>query len=168
MAASLLDVSRARELHAEGVGCNAIARELGVNPSIVSRWAKREGLSFDRSATAVAVQARAVDLRVRRQGIIDRLYTRAERNLARLEAPYTYRVSTATETYLVTEDDPPAADELRHSQALSNYLKTAAQLEAVDSDGGASEAGSLITDLVAAIRSAPRRSPDVDAVRQAE
>lgn len=62
MAAATFDAERAQELHALGLSCNAIARELGVAPSTVSRWAKRVGLSFDRSQVAAANAAHTIDL----------------------------------------------------------------------------------------------------------
>lgn len=52
----------ARRLFDEGRSCNAIANELGVAPSTISAWAKREGLRFDRSKTAAAVKAHTIDL----------------------------------------------------------------------------------------------------------
>jgi predicted transcriptional regulator len=138
---------RARELHAKGLGCNAIARELGVSSGTVSKWAKREGLAFNRSSTAVAVAARAVDLKERRQKLIDRLFARAEANLDRVEQPYRWRVVTGAGHSVVTDTAPPAADELRHSQAIANYLKTAAQLGAVDGGKGTDDAKSMLAQL---------------------
>lgn len=138
---------RARALHREGRSCNAIAKELGVSASTISAWARREGLSFDRSKTAVAVSARAVDLKDRRQRLIDRLYARAEANLDRVEAPYRWRVVTGDGHELVTDDAAPAADELRHSQAVANYLKTAASLAAVDGGRGTDDAKSMLAEL---------------------
>lgn len=139
--------SRARELHEQGLGCNAIAKQLGVSPNTISLWAKREGLSFDRSKTATATAARAVDLKDRRQKLIERLYARAEANLDRIEQPYKWRVVTGTGHSVVTDTAPPAADELRHSQAIANYLKTAAQLGAVDGGRGTDDAKSMLAEL---------------------
>lgn len=148
MTATFPDGERARELHAAGWSCNRIAKEVGVSPATISRWAKREGLSFDRSVLAAANDARAADGKARRLSITERLYARAERNLSRLEATsYRYRVTYADGSETVTDNDPPAADELRHSQAISNYLKSAAQLEAVDSSAGAEDAKSMLAQL---------------------
>lgn len=148
MAETFQGGSRARKLFDQGMSCNAIARELGVGAATISRWAKREGLSFDRGQVATANQARAADAKARRLSITERLYARAERNLSRLEATsYRYRVTYADGSETVTDNDPPAADELRHSQAISNYLKSAAQLEAVDSSAGAEDAKSMLAQL---------------------
>lgn len=61
-ARATLNEKRARELFDQGRGCNAIARDLGVDPATVSRWAKREGLIFDRSQVESANAARTIDL----------------------------------------------------------------------------------------------------------
>lgn len=52
----------ARVLFDQGLGCNAIAKQVGAAPSTISAWAKREGLEFDRSQVAVANRAHTVDL----------------------------------------------------------------------------------------------------------
>jgi predicted transcriptional regulator len=54
--------ARARTLFDNGLSCNAIAKTLGFAPSTISRWAKKESLSFDRTKTAIAVRAHTVDL----------------------------------------------------------------------------------------------------------
>jgi transposase len=139
---------RAQELYDAGKACNAIARELGVASSTISGWAKREGLSFDRSQVAAANEAHAADLRERRLAIIARLYGRAEKNLERLEAAgYRYRVTFAEGSETVTDDWAPSADERNHSQSIGNYLGAAAKLELQDAGTGDSDAKSLLADL---------------------
>lgn len=66
--APVSDETRARivELHGEGMGRNAIAREVDLNPSTVGRICAGLGLTFDRSATRAAVEARVVDLKAER------------------------------------------------------------------------------------------------------
>lgn len=139
---------RARELYDAGKACNQIARELGVSSSTISGWAKREGLSFDRSQVKAANVAHATDLRARRLAIIDRLYRRAERNLERLEGDsYVYRVTLPDGTVTVTDVWAPSADERNHSQSIGNYLGAAAKLELQDAGSGDSDAKSLLADL---------------------
>ncbi|MGB3413164.1 MAG: hypothetical protein WBA28_00455 [Microbacteriaceae bacterium] len=69
--------TRARELFDQGMGCNQIAEAVGVNPSTVSRWGKVEGLSFDRSQTAMAVRAREIDLAESRTLLAQKMLTAA-------------------------------------------------------------------------------------------
>lgn len=139
---------RARELFDAGKSCNAIAKELGVSASTISGWAKRVGLSFSRARTAAAVSAQRIDRAAVRADIIDRMYLRAQKVLARLEADkFTYRMPTETGSVLVHDDDPPANDEKNLAAALGIYLDKAQRLELVDGNAGESEARSMLAEL---------------------
>lgn len=145
---------RLKALHRNGNTRNEIARKLGVSPSTVTNHCRRLGLSFDRNETAAAVAAHAIDLKARRQGILHRIYTRVEKNLDRLEADgYTYSLvmpgSGESASYVAqqTDDDPPSGDERNHMSVVTGYLQAAAKLEAVDADGGQTEATSLLSRL---------------------
>ncbi|MDJ0323180.1 helix-turn-helix domain-containing protein [Cryobacterium sp. PH31-AA6] len=140
--------TRARELFDAGKSCNAIARELGFSPSTISRWAKREGVSFDRAKTVEAVAAHRIDRALIRADIIDRMYLRSQKVLTRLEADtFTYRVPTQFGSDLVSDEDPPAGDEKNLAAALGIYTDKATRLELVDSDAGESGARSMLADL---------------------
>ncbi|WP_206315713.1 helix-turn-helix domain-containing protein [Streptomyces sp. C1-2] len=69
--AQVLNLARA------GHGRNEVARRTGIPPTTVTRIAAEAGVTFDRSATAVATQARVVDAKARRSilaaGILDDL-----------------------------------------------------------------------------------------------
>lgn len=88
MASATFDSERARELHGEGLSCNAIARELGCAASTVSRWAKAEGLSFDRSKTAAAVAAHTVDLAAGRVRLAEKMLAASEAMLDDIDGEY--------------------------------------------------------------------------------
>lgn len=88
MAHATFDSERARELHAAGKSCNAIARELGCAASTVSRWAKGEGLTFDRSKTADAVKAHTVDLAAGRIRLAEKMLAASEDMLDVIDGPY--------------------------------------------------------------------------------
>lgn len=66
----------------------AIAEELGVSRSTVSRWAKEEGLAFDRARTAQAVAAQSIDLAAARTRLAEKMSQRAEELLDSLDKPY--------------------------------------------------------------------------------
>jgi len=140
--------TRARELHAAGKSCNAIARELGVASSTISNWAKREGLSFKRAGTAAAVAAHRIDRAATRADIIDRMYKRSQKILTRLEADeFTYRLATATGSDTVSDAAAPPGDEKNLASAIGIYMDKATRLELVDSDAGESGARSMLADL---------------------
>jgi len=139
---------RARELFDAGKSCNAIAREVSVSPSTISGWAKREGLSFVRKQTAAAVDAQRIDRAAVRADIIDRMYLRSQKVLARLEAEkFTYRVPTESGSQLVHDDAPPAVDEKNLAAAIGIYLDKATRLEMVDGNAGEAEARSMLSEL---------------------
>src|SRR5205823_660802 len=112
------------------------------------------GLTFERTATAAAVEARTIDLKARRQAILDRLYTRVETNLDRLERQgYTYSLvlpGSAEDVARIieqTDDAPPSADERNHMSVVTGYLAAAVKIEQVDADGGESEVKSMLQRL---------------------
>jgi len=79
-----------RQLHAEGLGRNAIARQMGINTSVVSRTAAHLGLDFDRSRIAAATAARVADVAERRSLLAEDLVSDAERLRAQLWQPHLY------------------------------------------------------------------------------
>ncbi|MGW2594762.1 hypothetical protein ACWCXC_31470 [Streptomyces sp. NPDC001515] len=79
-----------RALHAEGLGRNAIAREMGIAPAVVSRTAARLGLTFDRALMQAATAARLADLAERRSLLAEDLISDAERLRARVWEPRLY------------------------------------------------------------------------------
>lgn len=146
------DRVRVRELHAEGKSRNDIARAIRRSASTVTGIARELGLSFDRSATAAATQARQIDNRARRTEIVGRLYGRAEHLLVRLEAPvYTFTATTINGIESKTLDHVPAPDEKALATALSTHLSAAGRLEQVDADKGSDGAKSMLGGLAVAL-----------------
>jgi transposase-like protein len=80
--------SRARVLFDEGMSRNSIARELDLDPATVTRWARSEGLEFDRAASAAASKARAVDLAAGRIRLAEKMLAAAEDMLDRIDDEY--------------------------------------------------------------------------------
>lgn len=139
---------RARELFDAKKSCNAIAKELGVSPSTISGWAKKEGLSFARKQTAAAVQAHRIDRAAVRADIIDRMYLRSQKVLSRLEADkFTYRIVTADGSHTVSDDFPPSGDEKNLAASLGIYVDKATRLELVDGNAGEGQARSMLAEL---------------------
>ncbi|MEU1454410.1 hypothetical protein [Streptomyces avermitilis] len=57
------DEETLRQLHADGVSRNEIARQMGWAVGTITNHAQRLGLSFDREAVRAATDARQVDLK---------------------------------------------------------------------------------------------------------
>jgi hypothetical protein len=78
-----------RQLHADGRGCNAIARQLGRDRSTISRAAAEMGLSFDRAQTRQATAARVDDAKHKRAVLAEQLLDDALRLREQLWKPCT-------------------------------------------------------------------------------
>lgn len=88
MTGRTFDPERAQKLFDEGMGCNAIARELGVAASTVSKWAKDTKRTFDRSQVAAANQAHKVDLAAGRIRLAEKMLAASESMLDKIDNPY--------------------------------------------------------------------------------
>jgi len=80
---------RVRALHGEGLGRNAIAREVQVSGATVTKIAQALGLEFNREDTAIAVRARQVDLDEVRERLARKFLVRAEESLDAIDEPVT-------------------------------------------------------------------------------
>lgn len=80
--------TEARRLFDAGLSCRAIADNLKVSPSTISRWAKQEGLKFDRSKVEAAVKAHTVDLAAARIRLAEKMSAAAEEMLDHINDPY--------------------------------------------------------------------------------
>jgi hypothetical protein len=133
------------KLHADGLGRNQIARTTGLGAATVTKVIHEAGLSFDRTATKAAVEARRIDLADARTRLTERLYTRATSILDRLEAD-TY---TAVMRASFGEEKPqtlqfvPARDERDLAAALGVLATQAARLEQVGNPAGEKVKGLL-------------------------
>ncbi|GAA4871747.1 helix-turn-helix domain-containing protein [Saccharopolyspora cebuensis] len=143
---------RIREMHATGATRNTIATALGRSPSTVSTAARAMDLSFDRTATAAATQARTRDYAARRAALLGRMYGRSEHIVDRLDAP-TYKHTATTVNGIETAelDHVPAEAERHLSGALSGYLTAAAKLEAIDAGNKSEGAQSMLGNLAEAL-----------------
>lgn len=147
-----------RRLHAEGVGRNEIARRIGRGPRTVSEFCEKEGLSFDRTATAVATQAKVIDAKARRTAIIQRLYARVEATLDRLDKAadggFKYTTSTGQGIDTISLDHVPGQEEKAFAAAIGQYLNQATRLEALDTNNGVDEGISLLGQLATGLTAA--------------
>lgn len=145
-----------RELHAEGVSRNEIARRLKRSGKTVSEIAVELGLTFDRAVlTEAATRARVADARERRAALIDRAYARAEALFDRLEAAedsgYKFTATTVKGIETARLDHVPAQDEKALAGAAGQYLAQAARLEALDSGSGHDEDRGILAGIARAL-----------------
>ncbi|MGW8702844.1 hypothetical protein ACWGOK_39065 [Streptomyces eurythermus] len=138
-----------RALHAQNMGRNRIAREMGEAPVMVSRTAEHLGLTFDRSQIEVATKARLADLAERRALLAEDLLDDAERLRAQLWKPTTvYSFGGKDNTYEEhTFDEAPAAEKRAlmstAATAIDRVLKLVPAEAGSDLDGAKSMLGSL-------------------------
>lgn len=142
------DVAR---LHGEGLGRNAIARELGISGASVTKIAQAfdPPLLFDRHATALATQAAQIDMGAERADIARMLLVRARESLEAISAPavvfsFGGKDNTYAERLL---DAPPVADQQRHMTIAAIALQRHTDLVKVDAGRDAEEARGMVGRL---------------------
>lgn len=145
------EISELKRLHSLGLGRNAIARQLGRSLRAVSVHSERLGLTYDRTATAAATEAKMQDARARRAAIVQRLYARTERLLDHLDAADDghFKFTTSTVNGIETEslDHVPGQEEKALSGAITQYMNQAVRLEQLDGDPGVEVARSMLGSL---------------------
>jgi hypothetical protein len=129
---------------------NAVAREVKVSPSTVSKVAVEEELTFDRSVSAAAVAAKQADAKARRADIQLALIDKAEDFLHSIDQPFlAFSFGGKDNTYEEHElDGPPTGDILNLMRSTSLALKEARDLRKDDDDEGVGEAESLLMNLI--------------------
>jgi hypothetical protein len=75
-------------LHAEGIARNEIARRVGISAGSVTNICRAEGLTFDRSETKQATEARQVDLAAGRIRLAEKMLAASEAMLDVIDGPY--------------------------------------------------------------------------------
>ncbi|MFE7762949.1 helix-turn-helix domain-containing protein [Streptomyces sp. NPDC057438] len=159
------DLETLRQLHADGFGRNEIARQLGCSPATVTNWAQRLDLSFDRTSTRAAVDARQIDLKDQRQQAQQRLMNFFNEQLDRVESRYLLTGFKATgEVAAQWLDLPPAKETKDLTTAAMQALNGALKLAQVDAgDAGRENARGLLQSLSDAMATAARELGGDDA-----
>jgi len=116
---------------------NDIARRHQRSAGTVTSIAQAEGLSFDRSATKDACEAKRVDNAARRAALVSGLLDDAERLRGQLFAPTkAFNFGGKENTYAEVElDEPTFADKRHIAGAVRMLLTTSIDLERVDAQG---------------------------------
>nr|WTB31163.1 hypothetical protein OG781_18220 [Streptomyces sp. NBC_00830] len=124
-----------RQLHADGHGRNEIARQLGRSVGVITNYARRLDLSFDRSATRAAVEARQVDLTAQRQQAQQRLMDFFNRQLDRAEGRYLLTSFDHVGTFVSQfVPEPPARETKDLASAATGALNAAVKLAQFDAE----------------------------------
>lgn len=160
---------RVRQLHAQGLGRNEIAAELGRSAGTITNIAKALGLSFDRTATAAATEARQADLAALRTQLAYNLTNDAIRLRQQLWQPaIVYNFGGKDNTYAQRQlPEPPARDKrdlmLTAATAIDRSLKLAPPR-----DDAAEEARSMVGQLMAGLAQVYREQQAGDERTDAE
>ncbi|MCI3276981.1 GcrA family cell cycle regulator [Streptomyces cylindrosporus] len=107
------DEDTLRQLHADGVSRNEIARQMEWSVGTITNHAQRLGLSFDREATRAATDARQVDLTARRQVIQAELLELVQEQMERARGRYLLTGMTQTGEIAAQWLDLPPAKETK-------------------------------------------------------
>lgn len=148
MTAATLNPERAQALYDQGLGCNAIARELGVDPATVSRWAKKAGLSFDRSKVAAANEAHKVDLAAGRIRLAEKMLAASESMLDKIDDPYLVYAFGGKENEYNEHELTSAPVEVRRNVITTAGITFDKLTRVVENSGdGADNAKSMLAEL---------------------
>jgi hypothetical protein len=159
-----------RDLHAQGLGRNAIAREMGIAPVVASRTAEYLGLTFDRSQIQAATEARLADLAERRALLAESLIDDAEKLRAQMWQPAVIFSFGGKDNTYAEEPvlEPPAGDKralmATAGMAIDRSLKLAPPLEAAGADNATSMLDRIALGIaaLAAQNAADDSAPDTE------
>ncbi|MFJ2292111.1 helix-turn-helix domain-containing protein [Streptomyces sp. NPDC087894] len=147
--------ARIRELHAEGKGRNAIAKELGRSGRTISEEAGKLGISFAARAgqVAAATEVRQADLADRRTAFATKLHDIAETQAAKISQPLLYwdwgGKDHDFDTHLAPEPTP--ADKRALMGTVATALDRSLKLVPPKDESGVEEGLALITQLMSGL-----------------
>lgn len=157
--------ARVRQLHAQGMGRNEIARELGRSVGAITNIARELGLSFDRSATEAATKARQADLAELRSAMAHALMVDADKLRRQMWQQTTvYSFGGKDNEYNEhTFPEAPAADKRTLMLAASAAIDRSLKLSPPPADdSGVEGAKSMLTTLGEAIAGMVRDADTAD------
>lgn len=152
---------RIRELHAQGMSRNAIARDIGRALATITNFCQREGLSFDRTNQEAAARARVVDAKTRRAELADQLLEDAQRLRGQIWSrhrvvQYVGRDGIRAEDVL---DEPDTKAKLDLARTMQIMLDRHQKLIEFDSDDGLTDARKAISGLGEALMQLAGETP---------
>lgn len=161
------ELARLAELHAEGLSCRQIAKQLGRSFSTVSRRARDMGLTFDFAGTKQATQVRVSANKARRAELETRFLDEAANLLDQLHEPHlVYNFGGKDNTYEQHElDEPDVAAKRALIQAAGVAVDKAIKLSetdkaTADAAAGKSMVGALFGMFHATVPGEPDEGAD--------
>ena len=136
---------------------NAIAKELGIAGSTVTRIARDEGLEFNGALSELAIRARAVDVRRMQLQLAQKLLVRADDALEALDAPFEIgHWSSQSETRDASYDThildaPPTSDQRNLMVIAGVSIQRANELVAKTGNSDVADGISMIRGIADAI-----------------
>lgn len=143
-----------RELHAQGLGRNAISRAMKITNSVVSRTAAHLGLEFDRTMIEAATRARLADLAERRSLLAEDLQDDAEKLRAQMWEPTLVFAFGGKDNVFASEtlDEAPAADKRALMGTAGMAIDRSLKLAPLETSGAqADDAKSMLGKLAQGI-----------------
>ncbi|QTJ65860.1 helix-turn-helix domain-containing protein [Rhodococcus sp. ZPP] len=143
------DAAKIREGHILGKSLNSIARELGVNPSTVSRWAKKEGLLWTGvPAAADVVRERLAFNRMRlsEAALADALALRE-----RMWSEHEVIVNTPAGPERMSQDLPDAKATADFAKAIERLAKSHAVMAEFTSTSSVDHSKSMLMQMQTAL-----------------
>jgi len=166
MATPITDEERARvkELHAQGMSRNDIARVINRSGDTVSKIAREAGLSFDRSMTIAATNARQADMAAERVRLTERLLEAADQALDAIKGPVVvYSFGGRDNTFAEETLDHAPVDMINTAIRAGKTAHDAMSRIVERESGHLEEAVSFLDKLSAAIDAAHEEEHPADA-----
>lgn len=135
-------------LHGLGIGRNEIGRIMGIAAGTVTKIAQAAGLDFDRTMTALAVEAQRIEMADERATISRMLLVQARKSLELMDAPHlltNFNKDGAYDERLLPEATPEARR--NHVVAAGVALQHHTALVKVDAGRDSEAARGLVGDL---------------------
>lgn len=141
-----------RRLYAEGLGRNAIAREMNRPAGTITNLARMEGSTFDRAATRAATEARVTELAALRTELaylltLDAMTLREQQWVPTL----VFNIGGKDNTYTGRLLDEAPADVKRNLMTALGIAVDRSLKLAPPKDGGAEQSRSMLGDLMAGL-----------------
>ncbi|UJV43818.1 helix-turn-helix domain-containing protein [Streptomyces sp. AMCC400023] len=157
-------------LHAQGLGRNEIARQVGRAQRTVSLICAEEGLVFDTSMTEDATRARVAQLAALRADTAVDLHLDAMKLTQQMWEPaVVFNFGGKDNTYRdKAVDEPPALDKKALMTAAGIALEKSLKLVPPADEGGADDARSMLGQLMVGLKAAYDQANTTEAAVEEE